>query len=76
MTKAEQALADDKMRAEILKLMAETAKINSELPAITAKLMAEATMLNKESAYYVLFRSMALGAAIVAATATLTKLYL
>lgn len=30
MTQAEQALADDKARAEIAKLVAETAKINSE----------------------------------------------
>lgn len=30
MTQQEQALADDKMRAEIAKLMAETAKINRE----------------------------------------------
>ncbi|MEM1430618.1 MAG: hypothetical protein AAGG09_14275 [Pseudomonadota bacterium] len=30
MTQAEQALADDKMRAEIAKLIAETAKINKE----------------------------------------------
>ncbi|WP_162841471.1 hypothetical protein [Salaquimonas pukyongi] len=30
MTREEQRLADDKMRAEINKLMAETAKINSE----------------------------------------------
>lgn len=30
MTNAEQALADDKTRAEIAKLVAETSKINSE----------------------------------------------
>lgn len=30
MTNAEQSLADDKMRAEIAKLIAETAKINTE----------------------------------------------
>lgn len=30
MTKEEQALADDKMRAEIAKLVAETSKINGE----------------------------------------------
>lgn len=30
MTTEQQALADDKMRAEIAKLMAETSKINSE----------------------------------------------
>ncbi len=30
MTHAEQALADDKVRAEIAKLIAETSKINSE----------------------------------------------
>ncbi len=30
MTTAEQSLADDKMRAEIAKLIAETSKINAE----------------------------------------------
>ena len=30
MTKAEQTIADDKMRAEIAKLVAETSKINNE----------------------------------------------
>jgi hypothetical protein len=30
MTEREQALSDDKMRAEIAKLIAETAKLNSE----------------------------------------------
>ncbi|SEA58881.1 hypothetical protein [Rubrimonas cliftonensis] len=30
MTEREQALSDDKMRAEIAKLLAETSKINSE----------------------------------------------
>ena len=32
MTQQEQQLADDKMRAEIAKLIAETSKINQEFP--------------------------------------------
>ena len=37
MTREEQALADDKMRAEIAKLISETSKLNAE----TAKLTSE-----------------------------------
>lgn len=37
MTNAEQALADDRMRAEIAKLIAETAKLNAETVKITSE---------------------------------------
>lgn len=52
MTKQEQTIADDKMRAEIAKLMAETTKINSEIPAFTAKLAAETAKITSERQWY------------------------
>ena len=41
MTQEEQALADDKMRAEIAKLIAETHQIDDKMRAEIAKLIAE-----------------------------------
>ena len=44
MTRHEQALADDKMRAEIAKLIAETAKINTENQWYVAIVASTATL--------------------------------
>lgn len=44
MTRQEQALADDKMRAEIAKLIAETAKINTENQWYVAIVASTATL--------------------------------
>lgn len=55
MTKAEQADRDTHLRkvdAEIAKLIAETARINSELPAFTAKLAAETAKISNENRWY------------------------
>ena len=76
MTSKEQTIADDKMRAEISKLIAETSKINKEIPALTAKLAAETAQLNVETNYYVLFRGIALGAALLGAGAAVSKIFL
>lgn len=50
MTKEEQALADDKMRAEIAKLTAEIANLG----ALNTKLAAETMKLNTENRWYLL----------------------
>lgn len=70
MTEAEQRLSDDKMRAEIAKLVAETSRINNDnmmradnlMRAEIAKLVAETSKINNENRWYL---------AIVASTATL-----
>ncbi len=84
MTKEEQALADDKMRAEIAKLAAETAKINGEagqkaisdadrmMSAQIAKLAAETAKINAENKWYPLVVGSGMTLAIVA----IVKLFL
>lgn len=68
MTQVEQALADDRMRAEITKLQAEVAKLQAELP----KLLAEARSITVNT-----FLAPALAAAgLMGGTAALVKIFL
>ena len=46
MTQEEQALADDKMRAEIAKLLAESRQIDDKMRAEIAKLLAESRQID------------------------------
>ena len=62
MTSAEQNIADDKMRAEIAKLIAESAKINAE----TGK-------INAESRWYPLVIGTGLAAGLMTAGGTIAK---
>ncbi len=71
MTAQEQALADDKMRAEIARLNAETPHVDEKLQAEIAKILAETIKLNREIAWYPIVVS----GALVAATATIVKLF-
>ena len=48
MTRQEQILADDKMRAEIAKMSAEIAKMSAE----TANIFAQTIKLNKQNQWY------------------------
>lgn len=56
MTEAEIRLSDEKMRAEIARLIAETSKINLEsrdkMRAEMDKMFAETSKLNAENRYY------------------------
>jgi len=75
MTQQEQNLADDKMRAEIAKLMAETARINEELGrkigAETDKIFSETRAINVNT-----FLAPALAAAaLMGATAAVVKMF-
>ena len=72
MTEAEQKLADDKMRAEIAKLIAETRHVDERLNAEVAKLIAETSKLNSENRWYPLVVGSGLTLAIVA----IVKLFL
>ena len=65
MTSAEQALADDKMRAEIAKIIAEMFKINAE----TAK-------INAESRWYPAVLGAGFAAGLLTIGATFAKLFL
>jgi hypothetical protein len=65
MTKEEQNIVDDKMRAEIALALDQAAKTR-----------AETAMINVETSYYVLFRGIALGAGLMAAGAAFSKLFL
>jgi len=62
MTQADQQLADDKMRAEIAKLMAEVGHTDEKLRAEVSKLVAETRKISRETDWYI---------AIVASTMTL-----
>jgi hypothetical protein len=70
MTQAEQALADDKMRAEIAKLIAETSRIDrveiGKFNAEIAKLIAETSKINTENRWYLLIVGSGATLAIVA----------
>ena len=66
MTEQEQALADDKMRAEIARLVADTSKLAAE----TSKLVAETSQFKMTT---VLAPALA-GAAVVAAVGAIVKL--
>ena len=66
MTEQEQALADDKMRAEIARLVADTSKLAAE----TSKLVAETSQFKMTA---VLAPALA-GAAVVAAVGAIVKL--
>lgn len=75
MTQAELALSDDKMRAEIAKIFAETAKLNAEsgerLKAEIAKMNAEARQVTVNT-----FLAPFLAAAgLMGATAAVVKLF-
>ena len=70
MTEREQALADDKMRAEIARLLAETRQINDKMRAEIAKLVAETNQVKVST---VLAPALA-GAAFVGATGAIVKL--
>lgn len=51
MTAAEQTVADDRMRAEIAKLIAESSKLNAEISKVSAetfKLHAETAKISRE----------------------------
>lgn len=65
MTKEEQSIVDDKMRAEIALALDQAAKAR-----------AETSMIHIETSYYVLFRGIALGAGLLAAGAAFTKAFL
>ena len=65
MTKEEQSIVDDKMRAEIALALDQAAKTR-----------AETVMINYEINYYVLFRGIALGAGLLAAGAAFAKAFL
>ena len=68
MTAAEQALADDRMRAEIAKLIAETARINS---AEIAKLIVETRQISLN----MLLAPFLAAAGVMGATAAIVKLF-
>lgn len=76
MTSQEQALADDKMRAEIARIAAETSKINQErnekLQAEIAKLVAETAKLNSENRWYPLI----IGSTATLAIVAIVKMFL
>ena len=74
MTQVEQTIADAKVRAEIDKLSAEIAKVSAEIP----KIAAETIKLNKEVRHVTVMTFVApfaTAAAIMAATATLVKIF-
>ncbi|MEM1376310.1 MAG: hypothetical protein AAGG69_02870 [Pseudomonadota bacterium] len=71
MTQQEQALVDDKMRAEIAKLLADTRYVDDRSQAEIAKFHAEATQL-KMSAFLAPFLA---AAGLMGATAALVKLF-
>ncbi|MEM8615733.1 MAG: hypothetical protein AAGF20_02250 [Pseudomonadota bacterium] len=62
MSEQEQALADQKMRAEIAKLIAETSSINVEM----SKMRAETMKLNTENRWYLLIVGAAFATAMLA----------
>ncbi len=71
MTHQEQSLADDKMRAEIAKLLAETHQVDDKMRAEIAKLLAETRQIGVNT-----FLAPALAAAaVMGATAALVKLF-
>ena len=74
MTAQEQLLADDKMRAEIAKLFAETRNLKSDdkMRAEIGKLMAETAKINNENRWYIAV--VASGATL--ATVAVAKLFL
>ncbi|MXX89474.1 MAG: hypothetical protein F4213_14440 [Boseongicola sp. SB0677_bin_26] len=71
MTHQEQSLADDKMRAEIAKLLAETRQVDDKMRAEITKLLAETRQIGVNT-----FLAPALAAAaVMGATAALVKLF-
>ena len=89
MTHEEQALADDKMRAEIAKLLAETRQMDDKVSAEITKLLAETRQINEKMGAEVLkllaetrqiglntFLAPALAAAaLMGATAAIVKIF-
>jgi len=80
MTSQQQALADDRMRAEIAKLIAETAKINNgEIAKITAEMFrinAETAKISAESRWYPAVLGAGFAAGLLTIGATFAKLFL
>ena len=71
MTQEEQALADDKMRAEIAKLLAESRQIDDKMRTEIAKLLAETRQIGVNT-----FLAPTLAAAaLMGATAAIVKLF-
>lgn len=79
MTEQEKALNDDRMRAEISRLVAETSKMVAETSRIAienGKLRAETSKLSKEARWYELVIFAGGASALTLAIVAVTKLFL
>ena len=75
MTQQEQALADDKMRAEIAKLLAETTRINAETSDKMRAELNKLLMETKQISVNTFLAPALAAAALMGATAALVKIF-